>query len=159
MGAADPKGLLRDNEIFLKIKEDDEKPSRVITGDVLIYRNPCLHPGDLRWVTAVNHSALHQWENVVLLPSYNIKTSLAAECSGGDLDGDQFAVIWDPRFIPPDRKKQPPLDYSELAKGAPKDYQPDKEASLFADLFVKIMANDTLGKALSFFYIFNLRNN
>ena len=145
MGAADPTGLLKDNEIFLQIKEDEDSPSRIISGRVLIYRNPCLHPGDLRWVTAVDHPALRQWMNIVLLPTKNTNISLAAACSGGDLDGDHFAVIWDPRFIIPDQNPYSPLNYSELAKGAPEDFRPEMEASLFASLYVKIMKNDTLG--------------
>ena len=145
MGAADPTGLLQDEEIFLQIREDDEKPARVIKGKVLIYRNPCLHPGDLRWVTAVDKSNLRQWVNVVLLPTCGARTSLASACSGGDLDGDQFAVIWDPRFIIPGGYQYEPLNYSELAKNVPEDYSPEKEAALFGSLYVTIMRNDTLG--------------
>ena len=150
MGAADPTEILQDNQIFLQIQEDEEEPTRIIEGDVIIYRNPCLHPGDVRRVTAVNRPELHQWKNVVLLPVYNTASSLAAECSGGDLDGDAFAVIWDRRFIPPQGKVQPPLDYRELAKDAPKDFDPQNERSLFAELYTRIIANDSLGKLAPF---------
>ena len=145
MGVADPTGILKDDEIFLQIEEDEEKPRRIVTGRVLMYRNPCLHPGDLHWVTAVDHVALRQWVNVVILPTLNTSFSLAAACSGGDLDGDLFAVIWDPRFMIPDGNQHKPLNYSELAEGAPEYYNPEYEAALFSQLYFKIMKNDALG--------------
>ena len=38
------------------------------------------------------------------------------QCSGGDLDGDQFGVVWDQRLIPPPNRECPPMDYDSLAK-------------------------------------------
>jgi hypothetical protein len=62
------------------------KPVEVLEGDVLIFRNPCLHPGDLRLVRAVNHPRLSAYKNVVLFPATeSCKSSLSDECSGGDL--------------------------------------------------------------------------
>eukprot|EP00794_Sanderia_malayensis_P004794 gene4794-5421_t len=146
MGVADPVGLLQDDEIFVQIKEDERSPSKVIIGRVLIYRNPCLHPGDLRLVTAVNQTALAQLMNVVVMPTRRCRSSLPAQCSGGDLDGDEFAVVWDPRFIPPFMTWPKPLDYAALANGAPKDYDTTHQQYLFADLYKRVIANDSLGR-------------
>lgn len=153
MGVADPTGLLKDDEIFVQIQKEEGGPCDVITGDVLIYRNPCLHPGDLRWVKAVNHPSLKQWKNVVILPTKNVDSSLAAECSGGDLDGDNFSLIWDERFIPCDDPRYPSLDYTDLAKGAPEDFDSAKEQSLFASFFTRVVANDSLGKKFTWFIL------
>ncbi len=145
MGVADPIGVLRDDEIFVQIKADENSPSKIITGRVLVYRNPCLHPGDLRWATAVNHPELSQWENVVIMPTMYCFSSLAAQCSGGDLDGDEFAVIWDSRFIPPDLPPLKPLNYAALAQGSPEDYDTLRQREVFAEFYTRIIANDTLG--------------
>ena len=57
---------------------------KVITGPVLICRNPCLDPGDLRIVEAVDVPELRYWKEVVILPCADThKYSLSAMCSGG----------------------------------------------------------------------------
>ncbi len=115
--------------IFFISHQEIDKPVKVLTGDVLMFRNPCLHPGDLRLVRAVDlpelsgiikpgfftidtlekfissqiRLQLWQWfcltfcvhfqiktisgyTNIVLLPATkHCSTSLADECSGGDL--------------------------------------------------------------------------
>jgi len=40
--------------IFFISHQEIDKPVKVLTGDVLMFRNPCLHPGDLRLVRAVD---------------------------------------------------------------------------------------------------------
>ena len=63
-----------------------DKPMQVLEGPVLVFRNPCLHPGDLRLVEAVNLPELASYRNVVLFPAtWSCKSSLADQCSGGDL--------------------------------------------------------------------------
>ena len=70
---------------FFAFQKPDE-PAKTLEGDVLIYRNPCLHPGDLRLVRAVNCPQLSHYKNVIIFPAKNsCKSSLADECSGGDL--------------------------------------------------------------------------
>ena len=39
---------------------------------------------------------------VLVLPAYDCNVSLSNQCSGGDLDGDKYGIIWDQRFIPKD---------------------------------------------------------
>jgi hypothetical protein len=108
VGIPDPLEVLQEDQVFLCIRKrtasgtvTESFEDKVITGKVLIYRNPCLHPGDVRIVEAVDIEALHYWKNVVILPCRpGISRSLADECSGGDLDGDRFAVVWDDQLIP-----------------------------------------------------------
>ena len=95
----------------------------VILGAANIYRNPCLDPGDLRIVQAVNRTELHEWPNVLLLPaSKSCQRSLSSECSGGDLDGDQFSIIWDDRLIPPTHREFQPVDYADVLAVAQKSH-------------------------------------
>lgn len=59
---------------------------QILEGPLLIFRNPCLHPGDLRLVEAVRIPELESYTNVILFPATKTcKSSLADECSGGDL--------------------------------------------------------------------------
>eukprot|EP01034_Spumella_vulgaris_P022923 gene22923-29101_t len=114
--APDPSGLLRDGEVFVQVQRGAS--SRVITGPVIMYRNPCLAPGDVRIVTAVDIPELRsQFKlSILFLPSggRNITRSLSAECSGGDLDGDQFSIIWDEGLVPPKSLEVEAFDYAAL---------------------------------------------
>jgi hypothetical protein len=97
----------------------------VVTGKILIHRNPCLDPGDVRLVTAVDHPRLRYWKNVLLLPaSTTCERSLSAECSGGDLDGDTFSTIWHPHLIPPDESQFEAVDYEAVQAAAKKQMAP-----------------------------------
>jgi hypothetical protein len=79
-GVPDPLGVLREGEVFFQIKKTDSDTVERIEGKVLIYRNPCLHPGDIRIVTAVACPELAGYTNVVIMPAAeNMKRSLSAE--------------------------------------------------------------------------------
>lgn len=125
LGIPDYSGLLTTDQIFLKIPAEEEAGGRdrVIQGPVIIYRNPCLHPGDIRLVTAVDVPELHLTPSVVVLPAAAADYSLAASCSGGDLDGDQFSVIWDKELVPPADLCVEPCDYEALPGGEAEEAQ------------------------------------
>ena len=128
----------------------------VVTGPVLMYRNPCLDPGDHRVVTAKYKEKLLFWKNVALLPAAtHCVRSLSAECSGGDLDGDMFGVIWDPRLVPPSELVFQSVDYEKIAKEA-KEGCPQQEPidwkdrqrlkKRIAEFVARAMSNSCLGK-------------
>ncbi|EMC97859.1 hypothetical protein BAUCODRAFT_67567, partial [Baudoinia panamericana UAMH 10762] len=97
-------------EIFLQIPDVAKKGSYVaVKGVCLLARNPSLHPGDIRVVRAIDVPALHHLKNCVVLPQTGDR-DLANMCSGGDLDGDDFLVIWDKQLIPPEWYHSP-MDY------------------------------------------------
>ncbi|XP_065649354.1 uncharacterized protein LOC100214913 isoform X3 [Hydra vulgaris] len=145
VGVADPVGILKEGEIFLQIDHDNKK--KIIIGDALIYRNPCLHPGDQRVVCCVDKPSLHYLVNVVVFPVINCELSLAASCSGGDLDGDQFAIIWDSKLIPPRHLIYPRFDYSQLTLVNPLIKNVDvTDENFIVDFFMKFMKNDSLGR-------------
>ena len=145
MGIPDYSGKLETDQVFLQICKDGGNPL-IVTGDVLIYRNPCLHPGDLRKVKAVDISELHYSKNVLILPGSNSNYSLAASCSGGDLDGDQFSVIWDKRYVPPSVLCQRPLDYENLSGYPSKVSENATSNDALAEFFVDCMQNEALGR-------------
>jgi hypothetical protein len=70
------------------------------------------------------------------------------ECSGGDLDGDEFGVIWDSILIFPSDLVFDPVDYALLASDAKSlaESNPVKRKKTCAEFVVSAMANSQLGK-------------
>jgi hypothetical protein len=151
-GIPDLTGHLGDNEIFLSVRQVDEIDSREIIGRVLIYRNPCAYPGDLRIVNAVRMPSIFPdhlkktFVNTVVLSV--VGSPIAHSCSGGDLDGDMFSVIWDKNLVPPDHAQQQPLDYDALLATAKKKGKRDSsnDTTDIVDVFMRVMSDNSLGK-------------
>ena len=146
MGVPDCTDCLLEDEVFLQVAMEDEEP-HVIEGLVLMYRNPCLHPGDIRLVTAVNKPQLQGHANVLVLPGKG-RTSLSGMCSGGDLDGDQFSVIWDKSLVPTNKRLQhKALDYQQLPGNCPEERRGEAwTQENLAAFYVNCMENDSLGR-------------
>jgi RNA-dependent RNA polymerase len=129
-------------EIFLQIDDTSKKGHyKIVKGPCILARNPSLHPGDLRIVHAVDVPALHHLRNVVVLPQTGDR-DLANMCSGGDLDGDDYMVLWDISLLP-DMINEPPMDFTP-EKPIEKD-EPITVADI-GEFFVTYMKNDTLGQ-------------
>jgi len=100
-------------EIFVKVADPKNRGKyRIIEGVCFVARNPSLHPGDVRVVRAVDVPALHHLKNVVVFPQTGDR-DLPNMCSGGDLDGDDFYVVWDASMIPPEWD-HPAMDFKGL---------------------------------------------
>ena len=113
---------------------------RILQGLVVLARNPSLHPGDLRVVKAVDVPELHHLMDVVVLPKTGDR-DLAGMCSGGDLDGDDFLVLWDKDLIPSEWNAET-MDYTPPP---PLTVQHDITVDDLTSFFVQYMKNDTLG--------------
>lgn len=127
-------------EIFLQIP-DQRQPGKykVIEGLCLLGRNPSLHPGDIRVVMAIDKPELRHIRDAVVLPQTGDR-DVASMCSGGDLDGDDFFVMWDKDLLPREWN-HPPMDYS-----APKPKQLNRAVQKddIISFFVQYMRNDCL---------------
>ena len=156
LGIPDPAGVLAEGEIFLlcEYKVGTDTTRLPVVGDVMVYRNPCLHPGDVQRLKAVDKPCLRPYRNVLVLPTVG-RRSVAACCSGGDLDGDVFSVIWATDLVPPPGLTHPALDYDELARKAAEDAKSAKVSNDpsppfsgrdLATFFCTAATNDTLGK-------------
>lgn len=108
MGVVDELGILEEGEAFIMVKQraTDEGHRHVrygkhmvITSSVLIVRNPCLHPGDIRVVKCVDKQELHYLRDVVVFSKKGLRP-IQNMCSGSDLDGDMFLVSWNADLIP-----------------------------------------------------------
>lgn len=102
-------------EIFVQVcRPENGGKSEIIEGLCIIARNPSLHQGDVRVVKAVNKPELRHLYDVVVFPRTGT-TDLASMCSGGDLDGDDFLVIWDQDLIPNSGKWfMPPMSHAGM---------------------------------------------
>ncbi|KAI9841651.1 MAG: hypothetical protein M1838_003487 [Thelocarpon superellum] len=130
-------------EIFLQVPRPgtDDGGYVVVQGVCVLARNPSLHPGDVRVVRAVDQPGLRHLRDVVVLPQTGDR-DLASMCSGGDLDGDDYIVMWDEDLIP--------REWNHAAM----DYTPAQPDPLdrgvttrdIINFFVNYMKNDQLGK-------------
>ena len=133
-------GASRLPEIFLQINSPASRGTyKVVQGICILARNPSLHPGDIRVVRAVDVPALHHLRNVVVLPQRGDRP-LANMCSGGDLDGDDYFVSWDPLLLPSESNHEA-MDYT-----APGPVCVDRNVTIddAIDFFVTYMKNDSL---------------
>lgn len=87
-GVCDAWGVLKEGECAVKVTQDGDGQPRALHGmDVLVTRNPCLHPGDLQKFKAVARDELEHLVDCIVFPSCG-KRPAADMLSGGDLDGD-----------------------------------------------------------------------
>ncbi|KAI0848410.1 RNA dependent RNA polymerase-domain-containing protein [Daldinia vernicosa] len=131
-------------QIFLQVPKTGVRPGEpgeytVITGICVLGRNPSLHPGDIRVVEAVDVPALRHLRDVVVFPTVGDR-DIPSMCSGGDLDGDDYFVIWDPRLIPTEWN-HPPIEHDSLK---PKELNRDVKVTDLISFFVSYMKNDSL---------------
>lgn len=161
IGIIDPSGTLEHDEIFVQLRKDSFSINRhgsgienrkhrmqeaeivnniemheIITDEVLVSRNPCTHPGDIRLLTCVDKPELRYLFNVVVFSAKGDRPQCNM-MSGGDLDGDVYFVTWDKEllsYVSPESIHEP-ADYSksQLIKEKPEVINPDDE---LADYFV-----------------------
>ncbi|GLU20684.1 hypothetical protein SLE2022_368720 [Rubroshorea leprosula] len=155
IGCLDETGVLEYGQVFVRISmtkaelecadqtffhKVDEKTSIVI-GKVVVTKNPCLHPGDVRVLEAVYEVELEEkgMTDCIVFPQKGMRPH-PNECSGGDLDGDQFFISWNEDIIP--SQTEPPMDY--IARSS-RIMDHDVTLEEIQKFFVDYMINDTLG--------------
>ncbi|KAG9581037.1 RdRP-domain-containing protein, partial [Aureobasidium melanogenum] len=147
LGCVDETNTLRMDpgelpEIFIQVPGEKEGEWKTAQGICLLARNPSLHPGDIRVVRAVQCEPLKHLKNVVVLPQQG-ERPLANMCSGGDLDGDDYLVMWDDDLLPPiEQRNCEPMNYDPpipvMCAGPVQDEQ-------FVKFFIDYIKNDNLG--------------
>ena len=83
-------------------------------GEVLVTKNPCLYPGDIRRLLAVDIPALHPFiRDCIVFPVLGHRPH-SNEIAGSDLDGDQYWVYWGKELKI--KEMMPPLAYMPAEK-------------------------------------------
>ncbi|TID15666.1 Methylisocitrate lyase [Venturia nashicola] len=99
-GVCDPRGTLKEGECMVRVTLHGNGQSVALQGtEVIVTRNPCLHPGDIRKLKVVNCPDLAHLTDCIVFPTQGGRAT-ADLMSGGDLDGDKFFVSWDSDIIP-----------------------------------------------------------
>ena len=136
-GIMDETDSLAEGEIYCSTDTD------IIVGRVAITRAPALHPGDIQIAKAVDMSGkppLGCLKNCVVFSQRGAR-DLPSQLSGGDLDGDLYNVIYDPRLIPTSVVK--PADYPRVR---PMEIDRPIVAEDISRFFIDFMENDQLGR-------------
>lgn len=126
-------------EVFVQLSQGLDKKPQIITGPMLLARNPSLHPGDIRVVQGVDVPDLRHLKDCVVLPQTGDR-DIPGMCSGGDLDGDDYLVMWDKDLLPAEWNHEP-MDYT-----APKPLELARNVTIddLTSFFVTYMKNNTL---------------
>ncbi|KAL6843314.1 hypothetical protein ACP4OV_027027 [Aristida adscensionis] len=121
MGCLDELGVLQQGQCFVQasvpslyhcsVKHGSRfstanKNAGIIIGTVVVAKNLCLHPGDVRILEAVDVPDLHHLVDCLVFPKKGERPH-ANEASGRDLDGDVYFVTWDERLVPPGKELEP----------------------------------------------------
>ncbi|XP_035217230.1 RNA-dependent RNA polymerase 1-like [Stegodyphus dumicola] len=102
-GVLDETGTLNYGEVFIQYTKDVSKgettqDTEIRKGEVVVTKNPCHLPGDIRKFIAVDVPQLHHIVDCIVFPSRGPRPH-PNEMAGSDLDGDEYAVMWSPDLI------------------------------------------------------------
>ncbi|XP_067127718.1 uncharacterized protein [Centruroides vittatus] len=97
-GVMDETGTLEYGQVFVQytkdiINQEVNTETEIYTGPVLVTKNPCTQPGDIRLLEAIDVPELHHLVDCVAFPQKGPRPH-PNEMAGSDLDGDEYAVIW-----------------------------------------------------------------
>jgi RNA-dependent RNA polymerase len=132
-------GSFHDNSLLMLARSDSGRSNHIVRGTVFVAKNPCLHPGDVRVLRAVDVPALHHMVDCVVFPQKGMRPH-PNECSGSDLDGDIYFVCWDSDLIPP--RQIPAMNYTP-APTTELDHNVTIEE--VEEYFTNYIVNDSLG--------------
>lgn len=167
MGCLDELGVLEHGQCFIQVSNpsledcfvkhgsqflETKKKLQVIKGLVAIAKNPCLHPGDVRILEAVDVPGLHHLYDCLVFPQKGDRPH-TNEASGSDLDGDLYFVTWDENLMPPSKRSWTPMEYAPgEAKELPRDVQHTVMTSFIYSHLLKLFFSDLLcGKSIDCF--------
>ncbi|CAH8357111.1 unnamed protein product [Eruca vesicaria subsp. sativa] len=113
MGTVDPTGKLKQNEVCVILETGQ------MSGDVLVYRNPGLHFGDIHVLKATYVKALEEYvgnsKYGVFFPHIGPR-SLGDEIAGGDFDGDLYFISRNPKLLEHFKPSEPWVSSSPPSK-------------------------------------------
>ena len=128
IGIMDEYDILEYGQAFLRIKK--RNLDLTLNKKCTIAKCPCLHPGDLRVLdfkchvkgdeSSEKYKIFNKYENVLIFPSKG-KRPHPNECSGSDLDGDNYFVFYDSDLILDENNLSEPMNYTFWLKPLKKD--------------------------------------
>ncbi|CAF3343678.1 unnamed protein product [Rotaria sp. Silwood2] len=154
LGIIDEYNVLKPEEVFIQytqLNDGDNKDGSSIyqktsildNCKVVITKNPCHHPGDIRTFTAVKHEVLEHLKDVIVF-SQQGDCPPPHQISGSDLDGDEYVVIWHEDLVPTQSHNAVPYDYDSQNVLQVLSRPIDREDIM--DIVLKITESDYLGR-------------
>jgi hypothetical protein len=95
-------------------------------------------------VNAVACASLMSTKNVIVFSTDPTGPSIASCCSGGDLDGDHFCIIYDTALVPPRTLQYPSLDYDAVRTNA--QQLAVQSSSSEEEYYVQVISMNILGR-------------
>ncbi|KDO33732.1 hypothetical protein SPRG_22099 [Saprolegnia parasitica CBS 223.65] len=137
VGVVDETQSLPAHTVFFQTRSG---PNPAFGSSVAVGRCPCLHPGDIQCLTLVDAPALRHLYDVLVFSSAGDRPD-PDTMAGGDLDGDVYFCIWDPRLLP--TTVYPPME-AAMAATPPTSVDPTMNA--IGRFYVDYLMNDNLGQ-------------
>jgi len=144
IGILDEFDYLKEDEIYVCLRDETDGTVRYLEGDTLVTRSPTMHCGDIQIVHAVGKmdpchplAALH---NCIVFSTKGARP-IPNMLAGGDLDGDLFDVSQNPSLLP-SMTKEP--DFYPT----PSPLQLDRDCTMddITNFFINFIVNDNLGQ-------------
>lgn len=142
MGTSDETQTLANGQVFIQYSAEPHHPMINVTtvlGKVVITKNPCFHPGDLRILEAVDIPGLRHMVDCIVFPQCGSRPH-PNEISGSDLDGDEYFVCWDELLH--SIENQIPMDFPKAKK---KRLESDITVPDIVEFVANYIQNDNLG--------------
>ncbi|GFS65766.1 RNA-dependent RNA polymerase 1 [Trichonephila inaurata madagascariensis] len=142
LAVLDETRTLKYGEVFVQYSVSTtcpNSPLKVLKGPVVVTKNPSLHPGDVRKLTAVDVKALHHIKDCIVFPQQG-KRPHPDEMAGSDLDGDECVVLWHEDLI--FNENYPPMDYPTYEE---KSNLNNIGLNDMVDFFCHYIKNDCIG--------------
>lgn len=142
-GTMDEIGVLGEREVFCQFTEPRTGQRLIVTGDVLVGRSPCLHPGDIQLLQAKDHMSLRHLRDVIVFPRRG-RRPIPSMLSGGDLDGDIYFCLFDDDLTGSIRNG----NFSAMSYTSPEPTLLERKVTTddVASFFVEYIRNDRLAQ-------------
>lgn len=127
-GVCDPSGQLNPKTVFFQ-PTIRGVPTILNNTRVVVAKNPCYHPGDIRVLRCTDVLECHHLVDCIVFPTEG-KRPHSDEIAGSDLDGDKYFVCWDNELVPD--KEEEPCQYPAA--------KPAKRSNPTRDDFLKYFA-------------------
>ncbi|GKT99639.1 unnamed protein product [Fusarium langsethiae] len=146
-------GALEEGEVQLafssKFQADGESDTLLDNIDILVARAPAHFVSDMQKVRAVFRPNLKRLKDVIVFSSKG-KSPLADMLSGGDYDGDQAWICWDPDIVRNFTNAPKPVEPDLVGQGYLRKCNPSFQSILETTHDMESACTDFLRSAISF---------
>uniref|UniRef100_A0A914X2Y9 RNA-dependent RNA polymerase n=1 Tax=Plectus sambesii TaxID=2011161 RepID=A0A914X2Y9_9BILA len=146
-GVMDETGQLQYGQVFVQYTAHMEATpgprakKYILKGKVMVTKNPCVVPGDIRLLEAIDVPELRHLVDVIVFPQHGVRPH-PDEMAGSDLDGDEYSVLWDPNLM--FDRNEPAMDYIAV-KTRDEKIPPEEVDKKMTDFFLNYVLQDSIG--------------